>query len=26
MQLAAVKDLNLKVGHAILIVWHGGKT
>jgi len=26
MRLAAVKDLNLKVGHAILIVWHGGKT
>jgi len=26
LRIAAVKDLNLKVGHAILIVYHAGKT
>jgi len=26
LRLAAVKDLNLKVGHAVLIVYHQGKT
>ena len=26
LRLAAVKDLNLKVGHAVLIVYHDGKT
>ncbi len=26
LRVAAVKDLNLKVGHAVLIAYHGGKT
>ena len=26
LRIAAVKDLNLKVGHAVLIVYHAGKT
>ena len=26
LRVAAVKDLNLKVGHAVLIVYHAGKT
>jgi predicted transglutaminase-like cysteine proteinase len=26
LRVAAVKDLNLNVGHAVLIVYYGGKT